>query len=156
MADDKKKSGDLWSQLPKAEQERIRKDLLAKRLEVQPGAKTDRGTGFQLKGYVHCDLAKSDKEAFKQWRSGQPAEIGAIFLLRMADSGYLVKIGEGKDGMCATVSAADVRPEVNGYVLSAFASDADTAMTLLCYKHDVLMAQDWQPFMEPGGEDFLR
>jgi hypothetical protein len=146
----------LWSELTSKEQ----KEAIAS-LKALPNPKNGKvekpSTGqFNLRGYVHCDLAKSDRELFEGW-AATVDDAGAFDkLMKLADSGYLVKLGANREGFQATLSAYSVRGEVDGFVLTAFAGDAARAVRLLLFKHYVQMAEDWTPYVLEGGDDFLR
>ena len=127
------------------------------KLQAQPMPKRDdKVRQFQLKGYVHCDLAKADRASFEAWENS--ALPGDLFdaIAKLADSGYIFKVAEGKEGYQSALSAVTVHDEVNGYVLTAFASSADRAIKLLLFKHLVLMESDWAPFIGTAESDFLR
>jgi hypothetical protein len=146
----------IWKELTPAEQKATREALKA--IPAPKGMKTEKtaATQFNLKGYVHCDLAKSDREQFALWAAGLGDAAAFDRLMKLADSGYLVKLGANREGFQATLSAFDVEPNVDGYVLTAFAGDAGRAIRLLLFKHDALMLGDWTPWIVEGGDDFLR
>lgn len=145
-----------WAELTKAEQRQIAMHLqsLEKTVDVKVPVKP-KGQ-FSLKGYVRCELSSADKDAFRLWEELQST--GSIWeqVVGLVDSGYLFKSGSGKDGFQASLSASDTGSSWDGYVLTAFASDAGRAIALVIYKHAVLMQSDWSAWMaEPEG-DFFR
>lgn len=111
---------------------------------------------FELLGYLRCDLGKSDREPFRQWMEAQ-SEAGILDeLVKLLDSGYLLKVGSGKEGPQASLSACDTGKGWDGYVLTAFAGDNREAMGLLVYKHHILLEGDWSNAMASGGKGTLR
>lgn len=147
----------LWDDLSPVERK-----LIAKSLKELPAQQQERANGkspkstFQLKGYLRCELAAADKEAFKAWDSDQaPGSVGGS-IISLADSGYLVKLGESGNGFQASLCAATTNKEWEGYVLTAHASSAVRAASLLLFKHSVMMQSDWSPWLAEDSEDFLR
>jgi hypothetical protein len=153
------KQGELtaWASLPKAEQEKLRKQMAAMPEPVSQAKANGKGkSGFNLKGYVRCELAAADKDAFNAWEQLQ--EPGAVLgqLVAEVDSGYLLKLGEAEKGYQASLCAATTGREWEGFVLTAHASSGVRAAALLVYKHCVLMVRDWTAWTTDDGEDFLR
>lgn len=146
----------LWNELSKAEQKVETDRLKAVRESADKGKQSERSSNFQLRGYVHCDLAKADRPAFEAWETATPAGEYFDTLIKLLDSGYIFKASEGKEGYQASLSAASVNDEVNGYVLTAFAGSADRVVKLMLYKHSVMMEGDWSPFIGATDSDFLR
>jgi hypothetical protein len=157
MSDDKPEGVKGWDKLTKAEQEIIRRRLLAPDVPKEQGKGFGKGKNtFNLKGYVRCELSAADKEAFKAWEITQ-VDIGTLdILIKTVDSGYLLKVGEQGAGYQASLCAATTSKEWDGYVLTAHASTAIRATTLLVYKHVILMGEDWSAWLAEGGEDFFR
>jgi hypothetical protein len=145
-----------WADLTKAEQEIIRRSLLQGRDELEKRAAAKTKSSFTLKGYVRCELAASDKEAFKAWEAAQDDAECLGQLVKVVDSGYLLKVGESGQGYQASISAATTGTDWDGYVLTAHASSCGRAIALLVYKHLVLMESDWSAWVAEGGEDFFR
>lgn len=146
----------LWDALPPAERQRIVKHLSDVR-NTTPEPKASKKNGqFQLRGYVRCELSASDKEEFKAWESGQePAAIFAA-LVKAADSGYLLKVGEQGQGAQASLCASSTGQPWDGMVLVAHAGSSVRAATLLVYKHELMMRGDWSAWLSDEGEDVLR
>jgi len=145
-----------WEALPKAEQESIKKKLKA--LPDPEAAKPAKPAknGFQLKGYVRCELAAADKEAFKAWEEGLGDESRLGALIGLVEDGYLFKLSDTGSSFQASLCAASTDRPWNGYVLTAHASYAVRAARLLLYKHEIMMQGDWTAFMAEEGEDFIR
>jgi len=144
-----------WDDLTKGEQEKERKRLAALPDPNQVKARQGKG-GFTLRGYVRCELSSSDKEGFRSWEQENSAVDVLDLLIKSVDSGYLLKLGEQGQGYQASLCAATTSNDWNGYVLTAHASSAARAAMLLIYKHQVLMACDWSPWLADEGEDFFR
>jgi hypothetical protein len=155
MASNKQES--LWDKLPKAEQERIKKSLqhTADTVPVK-SSKPGKGSSFQLKGYVRCELSASDKEAFTSWEVEYTNVQCYEVLIKAADDGYIVKVSPSGVGFQATLSAAETNQEWDGYVLTAHAGHAARAMMLLVFKHEMLMRRDWSAWMADDEETLLR
>jgi hypothetical protein len=110
---------------------------------------------WQYKGFVNCDLRKEDKERFKSFSDGLADADLLSWLWKMCDSGYKVSVGEGKLGLSATLANVDGPEETRGYMLSAQASYAEKAVTLLMFKHEIMLEGVWLvDITDP--EDFLR
>src|SRR5690348_14368823 len=145
--------GTLWESLSKKEQQALVKQMNRLREQEPVKGQPAKKNGFNLKGYIRCDLSASDKEAFKVWEVGHPAEECFGLLVKAADSGYLLKVGEAGQGGLASLSAATTGQPWDGFVLTAHAGSAVRAAVLLVYKHSVLMEGDWQAWMTEEGED---
>jgi len=146
----------LWESLPKKEQERVRQHLEKMRTESPKQAANGRNGGFSLKGYVRCELSKSDKAAYVEWEAGHSDTECYGVLVKLADSGYLLKVGESGNGHQASLSAYSTGNAWDGYVLVSHASNAQRAVMLLVYKHTVLLDADWEAFIGDGGEEDFR
>lgn len=146
----------LWDQLPKAEQQRLTRMMADKAAEPARQNGQKRSSGFNLKGYVRCELSSADKEAFKAWEGSHTNVECYERLIKAGDSGYLLKIGDSGNGHQASLSAANTGQYWDGYVLVAHASTSARAAMLLVYKHEVLMQSDWSQFLSDEGEDMLR
>jgi len=142
--------------LPKAEQEKITRHLAQMRTESPKQARQNGNGSFQLKGYVRCELSKSDKEAYREWENGHQAAESYAVLVKLADSGYLLKVGESGQGHQASLSAYTTGKPWDGYVLVSHAGNAERAVMLLVYKHEVLLNGDWEAFIGDGGEEDFR
>lgn len=147
----------LWSDIPRAEQEAIRQGLdQLRNASPAPSGKADRTlSGFKLIGYVRCDLANADKAAFLAWEAAN-VEGRLDQLVKAVDSGYLVKCGEGKEGYQASLSAATTGKPWDGYVLTAWAATPDRAISLLLFKHLILLNADWTITSADETIDFMR
>ena len=146
----------LWQQLPAEKKQEIQQYLSGLRngQANQPAPKAK--SGFSLKGYVRCELAKADKEAFAQWELSQEVTDSLGVLLSLVDSGYILKIGESQEGYQASLSAVSCTGDWNGYVLTAHASSPVRATALLVYKHSIMLTSDWSVAIAPAGEEVLR
>jgi hypothetical protein len=146
----------LWESLPKAEQQKLIKQMNKVREEA-PSVRPQKKNGqFQLKGYVRCELSASDKESFKEWETQKSAAECYELLIKAADSGYLLKVGEQGQGAQASLCAAATGQAWDGYVLVAHAGNAVRAAMLLVYKHELLMQRDWSAWLADEGEEVLR
>jgi hypothetical protein len=146
----------LWDQLPKDERERITKHLNSQRPSAANGASKNGSGGFKLEGYARCELSASDKDAFRLWEQDHTPEWAYGILVKLVDSGYLLKIGEQGNGFQASLCAASTGKPWDGHVLVAHAGAGARSALLLVFKHEVLMRGDWEPFVGDGGEDGLR
>jgi hypothetical protein len=147
----------LWQALSPAEQKDIRERLLRGDKGKKESPTKPRTPGnFELLGYVRCDLGKSDREPFRAWQQDQNNSTYFDMLVKLCDSGYLLKCGVGKEGHQASLSACDTDGECNGFVLSAFASEASDSLSLLLYKHHILLEGDWTSSLGGTGKSGLR
>jgi len=146
----------LWKDLSASEQRSIAALLKNERNENQPRLKPQRPPSFQLKGYVRCELSSIDKADFADWFPKHGPEALFDLLLKAVSDGYLFKIGVGKEGYTASLSAFDTGKVWDGYVLTAFASSPDRAIAGLWFKHHVLLKADWGDMSAEHQDDFLR
>ena len=126
----------LWQTLSPAEQKEIRERLLRgdKGKKDSPAKPREKTHGvFELINFVRCELGKSDREPFRVWQGEQEDHALFDMLVKLCDSGYLLKVGVGKEGHQASLSACDTGGECDGYVLSAFAGEGRDAIALLLY-----------------------
>lgn len=146
----------LWEQLPKHEQERLKLLMATPNQVSQKRVAVNGNGGFKLVGYVRCELSVSDKQAYREWEPlHTDAECYAI-LVKLVDSGYLLKIGESGNGYQASLCAATTGRPWDGYVLVSHAGSGSRAAMLLVYKHEVLLNGDWEAFIDDNGEDSFR
>jgi hypothetical protein len=146
----------LWKDLSPAEQRKITDQLKSERGQREPKMKPSRPPVFQLKGYVRCELSTIDKTEFKAWfEAEKPIDVYDL-LLKAVDSGYLFKVGVGKEGYTASLSAFDTGKGYDGYVLTAFAGTAPNAIAVLMFKHHIMLKTDWSDAAEPATDDFFR
>lgn len=110
---------------------------------------------FVFKGYLSCDFVATDKMDFRDWSKERTAEdlLGDICLL--VEDGYKVAIGPTARGISASLANFEGPDAYRGYMLSAFAADATTALHAVVYKHLVLLKRDWGE-VTPGEDDLLR
>lgn len=147
----------LWATLTAAEQKDVRERLLrGDKARKDMAVKVKTPGNFELIGYVRCDLGKSDREPFRAWQGGQEDHALFDMLVKLCDSGYFLKVGLGKEGHQASLSACDTGGECDGFVLSAFASEGRDAIALLLYKHHILLEGDWTASLGGTGKSGLR
>lgn len=157
VSDEVKGQQALWQALSPVEQKDIRERLLrGDKGKKDTPAKAKAPGNFELIGYVRCDLGKSDREPFRAWQEGQEDHALFDMLVKLCDSGYLLKVGVGKEGHQASLSACDTGGECDGFVLSAFASEGRDAIGLLLYKHHILLEGDWTSSLGGTGKSGLR
>jgi hypothetical protein len=157
MAEKAEKQGSLWDDLPKAEQERIKRHLNNLR-DSKTAGKPDKAKSatFNLKGYCRCELSAADKEQFKGWEDSFTLEQTMNSLAVACQDGYLLKMGASGNGYQASYSAASTEKEWDGYVLVAHAGTAERAAKLLVFKHEHLMQRSWSEWLAEDSEDALR
>lgn len=145
-----------WQDLSKAEQQQISQHLTAVKngSDVKPAKKA--ANSFQLRGYVRCDLSTADKAAYLAWEQCQEGSALYGWLVKLMDSGYLVKAGDTGEGHQASLSANTTGMSWDGYVLVARASSSERALALVIYKHFILMEATWAAWTEETGDDFFR
>jgi hypothetical protein len=110
---------------------------------------------WQFKGYLSCDFVATDKMDVREWIKGRTDEdlLGDIALL--VEDGYKLSVGPTSRGINATLANYEGPEAYRGYMLSAFAADATTALHALVYKHLVLLKRDWGD-VTPSENDLLR
>lgn len=147
----------LWKDLTPAEQRAATAATLnAKRAPGAINGKEKQIGQFDLIGYVRCELGRSDKEVFKAWEADQAPGATFDMAIKLCDSGYLLKCGQGKDGYQCVLSACDTNTGWDGYVLTAFGGDAQQAFALAMYKHYVLLNENWEESLGGTGKSGLR
>lgn len=146
----------LWQAMTPAQQKEIREQLLRPNGAKAAPAKVKVVGNFELTGYVRCDLGKSDREPFRVWQHEQTDAQLFDMLVKLCDSGYLLKCGVGKEGHQATLSACDTNTDWDGYVLSAFSAEGRDSLALLLYKHHILLEGDWSSSLGGTGKSVLR
>lgn len=152
----KPKEPSLWDQLPKEEQERIKRQL---HNTPEPNGKRPKSNGkggFELRGYLRCELSAADKDQFREWEQTSAAEQCMDRLIKAVDSGYLLKVGEAGQGFQASLCAASTSHTWDGFVLTAHAATAGRAAALLVFKHEELMQGDWTAWLTDEGDDWMR
>jgi hypothetical protein len=145
-----------WERLPKADQEKIKRQLKSIPEKDNNSAKPKPKNGFQLKGYVRCELSSADKDTFREWESGEDIINVNGRMIDLVEDGYLLKVGDTGNGYQASLCASATGKAWEGYVLTAHASYAKRAVHLLWYKHAMMMEGDWSAWMSDEGEDFIR
>ena len=108
-----------------------------------------------FKGYLSCDFVATDKIDFKQWASGRDDETLLADLSVLVEDGYKIAVGPTARGISASLANFEGPEAFRGYMLSAFAADAATALHAVVYKHLVLLKRDWGE-VTPVEDDLLR
>lgn len=111
-------------------------------------AKAAKKPTFEYQGFVSCDLRRSDRDDFKAWSADQGDAALFDFIAKAVDSGYKFSVGEGKNGLTASLANVDGPVEARGYILASIAGDAARAIEVLFYKHLVMLEDGW-----PVGQD---
>lgn len=146
----------LWESLPAEQRQAIERELKAKSKQPIGKEQPKKNGQFQLKGYVRCELSQSDKEAFREWEQSYTPVQAFERLVKAADSGYLLKVGQTGTGAQASLCAAWTEQPWDGFVLVAHAGNASRAAMLLVFKHEVIMQSSWDGWLSEEGEDALR
>jgi hypothetical protein len=108
---------------------------------------------FKFKGYVRCELARSEKEDFLQWRDLNDDSLFGL-MCEMVGKGYniSIKASGARDGYNAVMSDVEATNEYAGYVLSAFGKTVEGSVAALLYKHNVKLDADWGNAVDEGEE----
>ena len=110
---------------------------------------------FQFRGYVPCDFVATDKMDFKEWIKGRTEDDLVTDIGVLVEDGYKVAVGPTSRGISASLAIFEGPEAYKGYMLSAFAADAVTALHALVYKHLVLLKRDWGD-VTASEDDLLR
>jgi hypothetical protein len=102
-----------------------------------------------FKGFVRCELNKSEASDFKSWSDATSDLDLFTLVMELCDSGYKFSCGENAQGMGASLTNVEGPVDSRGYVLSAFAGDPNRAVRAVMYKHYVKLAAAWPV----GGEE---
>lgn len=105
-----------------------------------------------FKGYVRCDIQRSEKDEYLQWRDGFGDEELCGFLDSVVDDNYRFGVSFKDEQCIASMTDCDPERAMYGYVLTAFANTAVGALCALAYKHTVKLARDWGT--GPGEDDW--
>lgn len=111
------------------------------RLQLRRAESADEWAGF-----VPCNIDEAEKAAFEQWYHGDDQAVWG-YLSDSLFEGFKLSTSFDKANDCYICSLAG-RPDRAGEVeysavLTARASDFNTAVALLVYKHDVILGRDW-------------
>lgn len=117
--------------------------------------KAEQNGKFQFRGYVPCDFVATDKMDFKAWMAERSEAdlVGDIAVL--VEDGYKCSVGPSSRGINAALANFEGPDKYRGYMLSAFAADATTALHAVVYKHLVLLKRDWGE-VTASEDDLLR
>jgi len=110
---------------------------------------------FVFKGYLSCDFIATDKMDFRDWVKDRSHEDLVGDLAVLVEDGYKVSVGPTSRGISATLANFEGPESHRGYMLSAFAADATTALHAVVYKHLVLLKRNWED-VTPNEDDLLR
>lgn len=110
---------------------------------------------FVFKGYLSCDFIATDKVDFREWVRERSADDLVGDLSVLVEDGYKIAVGPTARGISASLANFEGPDAYRGYMLSAFAADAPTALHAVVYKHLVLLKRDWGD-ITPAEDDLLR
>lgn len=98
----------------------------------------------EWKGFHNVSLTAEDERAFLEWHNANIAWDAAIS--KLSDAGYKISFDYDpyNEGFRASLYATAAKMEWAGYTLTAWASDATTAFSLLLYKHFVMCKETWE------------
>lgn len=96
-----------------------------------------------FKGYIRCDIQRSEKDEYLQWRDGFGDEELCGFLDSVVDDNYRFGVSFKDEQCIASMTDCDPERVMYGYVLTAFANTAVGALCALAYKHLVKLDKDW-------------
>lgn len=118
-------------------------------------AKPESNGRFAFRGYVSCDFVSTDKMEFREWIKARTEDDLVTDIGVLVEDGYKVAVGPTSRGISASLANFEGPEAYRGYMLSAFAADAVTALHAVCYKHLVLLKRDWGE-VTPSEDDLLR
>lgn len=97
----------------------------------------------EWKGYHKVNLSKEQESAFEIWSSQQNILLSDIDIL--CNAGYKMSLSwdDYHSGISASLYCTQAKMDWAGYTLSAWASDVDTAIKLLFYKHYTICCEVW-------------
>lgn len=121
----------------------------------KPATKEEQNGRFQFRGYVPADFLATDKVDFREWKKSRTEEELVSDLGVLVEDGYKVSVGPTSRGICASLANFEGPEKYRGYMLSAFAADAITALEAVVYKHLVLLKRDWGE-VTASEDDLLR
>jgi hypothetical protein len=98
----------------------------------------------EWKGFHNVNLSKDDEVRFLAWQ--QENIVGMPHLEFWATNGYKVSFDFDayNEGCRASLYCTMAKMEWAGYTLSAWAEDMQTALNLLCFKHEVMCKGTWE------------
>ena len=122
---------------------------------TKPAVQEKQNGRFAFRGYVPCDFVATDKASFKEWASGRSEDDLLSDLGVLVEDGYKFACGPTNRGISASLANVEGPEKYRGYMLSAFAGDAVTALHAVVYKHLVLLKRDWGE-VTASEDDLLR
>jgi hypothetical protein len=117
--------------------------------------KEEQNGRFQFRGYIPADFVATDKVDFREWAKGRTEEELLNDLGVLVEDGYKISVGPTSRGVSASLANFEGPEKYRGYMLSAFAADAITALQAVVYKHLVLLKRDWGE-VTASEDDLLR
>lgn len=94
-------------------------------------------------GYLVCDLTAAQETGLDSFI--RTPEQMVTWLGEMVDSGLKLVVTYSKDGASvrAELHDMDATSDFAGWRLSSFAESTYDALVILCYKHTVILEEDW-------------
>jgi hypothetical protein len=96
------------------------------------------------KGYHSCNLLTADELPYENWAATQVIQLSDLDVIVQAGYKFSLNWDAFHSGVSASLYASDGRLDWAGYSLTAWASDAESAIKLLFYKHYVMCEEQWE------------
>lgn len=127
--------------MPRGKQDKSQSEGAKQRLQPRRADAKDEWGGF-----VPCDVPSSDRPIFEAWYAGDDTHVwNALGEAMFSGLKFSLTFDKANDCYIASLSG---RPDAQGLrewnaVLTARSNDLNSAVALLIYKHDNLLARDW-------------
>lgn len=107
------------------------------------GKSTKKQSSAEWKGFIDCRLTEEQVEGLMMWELSYEDVWVALTGELSGNYRFTLSFNSQNDHFVAALTGGEGSPN-QGYTLSSFAPDVDTAVRALCYKHFVVLEQDWQ------------
>jgi len=111
-------------------------------------AQKSKKSKVEWKGYLRVNLTEEQDKHFDEWVPVQSIQISDFDIL--CNNGFKLSFNwdDFHQGISASLFASDPRLSWAGWVLTAWAGDAESALELLFYKHYIVCEEDWEHFTD--------
>lgn len=102
----------------------------------------------EFKGYLRVNLTDGQEMDFDIWVPKQTIQLSDFDILCNMGYRFGLSWDSFHSGVVASLFANDPKLAWSGYVLTAWDSNAESAIALLFYKHYIICEEDWEHFTD--------
>lgn len=102
----------------------------------------------EFKGYLRVNLTEEQDTHFAGWFPTQTIQISDLDILCNNGFRFGLYWDSFHNGVVASLYANDAKLAWSGWVLTAWADNAEEAIALLFYKHYIICEEDWEKFYD--------